>query len=219
VDQSTFVSRLAGRLNITSSDSLYSSLDEYVNEALHYLETTADEGYPWYRQRLTLTTTASTQEYSFDTIGALATPDITVSSILDCAILIQSTVYQPLDLVNWETADQSYGAQNTDLPVAWLAEGRTLYLFPIPDAAYTVKVRVVGMENDLGGSTSTPVLPTYFHSAVIDAALLIAYQDLQDVNRMDVQQRRVDEWVSRMKRYGNEHASAPRMTVRDPLWI
>ena len=219
MDQSTFVSRLASRLNITSSDPLYQSLDEYINEGLHYLETTADEGYPWYRQRLTLTTTANTQTYSFATLGALASPAVTINKILDVSVLIQSSVYQPLDLINWESADLNYGTTNTDLPSAWLAEGRTLYLFPIPDAAYTVKVRAVGMENDLGGSTSTPVLPTFFHTAVIDAALLIAYQQLQDVNRMEVQQRRVDEWVARMKRYGNEYASAPRITVRSPLWI
>lgn len=219
MDQSTFVSRLSSRLNIDSSDPLYSLLDEYVNEALHYLETTADEGYPWMRQRLTLTTTADTQTYSFDTIGALATPDITVSKILDCSVLVGGTVYQPMDLINWETADQSFGVQNTDVPVAWLAEGRTLYLFPTPNDAYTVKVRVVGTEADLGGSTSTPILPTVFHTAVIDAALLIVYQNLQDSRRLQQQQDRVDEWVTRMKRYGGEYASAPRITVRDPLGI
>lgn len=219
MDQSTFVTRLAGRLNITSSDPLYASLDEYVNEAFHYLEGTADEGYPWYRQRLSLTTTSGTQTYSFDTIGALATPDVTVSKILDCSVMPTSTVIQPMDLINWETADIRYGTTNTGTPDAWLAEGRTLYLFPTPDAAYTVKVRVVHAENDLGGSGSTPVLPTFFHSAVIDAALLIAYQQLQDVNRMETQQRRVDEWVQRMKRYGAEYIAAPKVTVRDPIWM
>lgn len=216
MDQSTFVTRLSKRLNITSSDPLYAQLDEYVNEALHFLETSSAEGYPWYRNRFALTTTAGDNDYPFTTISTT----YTITKILDCDVLVQDSVYEPMDLVNAETSTQWYGSVvNRSKPEAWFAEGQTLYIYPIPDAAYTVRVRATVMEPDLGGSSSTPILPVVFHQAVIDAALLVAYQELQDVNRMDVQNRKVEQWVTRMKQYGAEYASAPRILVRDPLWV
>lgn len=218
MDQSTFVSRLASRLNIDSSASIYASLDEYVNEGLHYLETAAPEGWPWYRQTLTLTTTASDNTYTFSTLGALITPNVSVSRVIDCTVLYQSSYYFPLDLINPEDATRMYGSTQTGIPEAWYAEGSTLYLYPTPAAAYTMQVRVVYMEPDLGGTTSTPVLPTVFHQAVIDAALLVAYQQLQDANRMEQQEKKVAGHITRMKRYGAQYSAAPRITVRDPLW-
>ena len=217
MDQSTFISRVAGRLNMDSSDPAYSSITGYVDEGLHWLETAAPEGWPWMRRTLTLTTTASTGEYSFSTLGALVTPSVGVSRILDCKILYETTIYKPMDLISPETADVFFGSTTTDFPEAWYAEGQTLYLYPTPDAAYTVKVRVVYTETDLGGGSSTPVLPVVFHGAVIDAALMTAYQRLQDTARVEEQRRLLQDWIERMRRYGSEYAAAPKITVRDPL--
>jgi hypothetical protein len=216
VDLATFVSRLATRLNINANDSLYSSLDDYVNEALHYLETSASDGYPWYRQTLILTTTANVQSYAFTILGSLVTPPVAVRKILDAKVRF-GTTYQPLDLISPETADQSYG-ERLGFPTAWYAEGQALYLYPTPDAVYTVKVRVVYMEPDLVEMISTPVLPVVFHGAVLDAALLTAYQQLQDTPRAETQEKKVALWVQRM-RQGDEYTAAPRITVRDPLVV
>jgi hypothetical protein len=218
VDQSTFVSRAASRLSITSDDPIYSSLSDYVDDAIHYLETAAPEGWPWMRQTLTLTTTANTGSYTFATLGALATPDVEVSRVVDCSVLYQSNYYFPMDLINPEDATRSYGSTATSIPEAWYAEGATLYLYPTPNAAYTVHVRVIAAESDLGGGSSTPTLPVVFHNAVIDTTLLFAYQALQDDKRMASQERQVERWVEKMRRYGAEYSAAPRITVRDPLW-
>lgn len=219
MDQSTLVTRVANRLNIDSNDPLYASLDEFVNEGIHYLETSSPEGYGWMRQTVTLTTTASTASYTFAVLGALPATDITVMKVLDASILYQSDVWEPLDLINPETAILSYGDTNTGFPEAWFVEGSTFYLYPTPNAAYSVRVRVVAMEPDLGGGGSTPVMPVVFHQAIIDAACLVAYQQLQDVNRMDIMERKVEKHIERMKRYGSQYAAAPRITVRDPLVI
>lgn len=219
MDQSTLVTRLANRLNIDSNDPLYANLDEYVNEGIHYLETASAEGFPWMRQTITLTTTANTRSYTFATLGALASPAVTVSKILDLSALYSTTVYMPLDLINPETGDLYYGSTTTGFPEAWFAEGQTLYIYPTPAAAYSIRVRAVYTETDLGGSSSTPIMPVVFHGGIIDAALLVAYGQLQDVNRMDIQERKVEKWVDRMKRYGSEYAASPKITVRDPLDI
>ena len=217
MDQSTFVTRVAGRLNMDSNDPAYSSLTGYVDEGLHWLETAAPEGWPWMRRTLTLTTTIGVQEYSFATLGALVTPSVAVSRINDVTVLRDSTVYMAMDLISPETADNYYGATATRCPESWYAEGQSLWVYPSPDAAYTMKVRVVYTETDLGAGASTPVLPVVFHGAVIDAAMLIAYQRLQDTARIEEQRRLLQDWIERMRRYGNEYAAAPRIMVRDPL--
>lgn len=217
MDQSTLIARVAGRLNIDSNDPIYTSLTSYVDEGLHYLESSAPDGWPWMRRTLTLTTTASTQEYTFSTLGALVTPNITVGKILDCRVLRQSTFYEAMDLINPNTVDVHYGSTVTGFPEAWYVEGQTLSIYPNPDAAYTVKVRVVYTETDLGGGSSTPVLPVVFHGAIIDAACLIAYQRLQDTGRVEEQRRLIEDWVQKMRRYGQEYASAPHVMVREAL--
>ena len=217
MDQSTFVTRVAARLNIDSSDPMYPFLDEYVNEGLHYLETASPEGFPWMTQTVTLTTVANDRDYTFAALGLLTSNSASVTRVKDCSILYMGTQWVALDLINPESADLEYGDSRGSLPQAWFAEGQTLYLYPTPDAAYSVRVRCVTVEPDLGGAASTPVLPVVFHQAVIDAALLVCYQQLQDSSRMETTQGKVDQWVDRMKRYGAEYANAPRVTVRDPL--
>jgi hypothetical protein len=218
VDQSTFVTRTAARLNIDSNDPLYDTLDELADEALHYLEASAPEGWPWMRRTLTLTTTANVSEYTFATLGALATPDVTVSRILDCSVLYQTSYYFPMDLINPEDATRMYGSTATGIPETWYAEASTLYLYPTPNDALTLKVRVVANEASLGASTSTPVLPVVFHGAVIDTMMLLSYQSLLDDKRVALQEAKVERWVERMRRYGAQYSASPRITVRDPLW-
>lgn len=217
MDYATLQSRVLGRLNTDSADPVAANVGYWVNDALHYLESTSAEGYPWMRQTITLTTTANDRDYTFTQLGALTSNGATINKILDASILSQS-VYLPLDLINDETSTLYYGGTTAGTPEAWFAEGQMFYLYPTPASADTVRLRVTAIEPDLGGSTSTPVIPTVFHGAIIDAALVEAYQTLQDQARLQQQEKKVDEWIIRMRKYGAEYASAPKITVRDPLW-
>lgn len=216
IDYSTLQARTRARLNAGTDDPWVVNVDEYVNEALHLLEASAPDGWPWMRKTLTLTTTASTQTYSFTVIGALDTPDVTVSKVLGARVL-RSTVYVPLRLMSQEEAWQCYPSTTTGVPEAWYAEGQTFYLYPSPDAVYDIPIRVVTVETDLGGATSTPMLPVVFHSAIVDAAAMLAYTQVQDDLHVQAMQANVVGWVERMKRYGREYVGAPKIKVRD--WL
>jgi hypothetical protein len=216
VDYSTLQSRTLSRLNIGSSDPVASLADEYVNEGLHYLETAAADGWPWYRRTVAWTTTTGVSSISFSTLGTTA--GYAVEKILGLRILRTGSVYNPLRLMSPEEAVDVYPSTQNRPPEAWFVEGQTIYLYPTPDAAYTIQVRVVIGETDLVGTTSTPLMPVVFHTAIVEAAALLYYQTLQDSGRTDLQEKKVGMWISRMRSYGREYQSAPRIRVRDWLF-
>lgn len=214
MDYSTLQARVLNRLgNMSSGDPVASLTDEYVNEALHLIETAVPNGWPWMRTYVNFTTTVNTASYAFSAISST----VSVSKILDVKFIAQSGYYQPLQLIGAEEADQNYPSSISGLPESFYAEGQTLYIYPTPDSAYSVRARVTYTEPDLSFSTATPVLPTVFHSAIVEGALSLMYETLQDTNRLAASQARFDQWIDRMRKYGPEYEGAPRVRVRE--WL
>ena len=178
------------------------------------METASADGWPWLRRTYTLTTTAGTSSYSFTTLGALATPSTGVGKILGAKVLVSST-YQSLRLLSPEDAVEIYPSTTNNRPEAWFVEGQTFYLYPTPDAAYTIPIRLVITETDLVGTTSTPILPVVFHGAIVEAATLLMYETTQDGQRVQQQEAKVASWIARMARNGREYPSAPKIRVRE----
>lgn len=207
--------RVLARLNMSTDDPQASLADEYVNEALHIIEASAPNGWPWMRRTITVTTTASTQSYSFSTIGALESPDVGIAKVLGVKVL-NNGIYMPLRLMSPDEAAQLFPTTTTGVPEAWFAEGQTLYLYPSPNAAFTLPVRVVITETDLEGSSS-PVLPVQFHTAIVEAASMLFYETLADWDKAGRAQAQVDVWIKKMQAYGREYMGAPQVRVRE--WL
>ena len=216
MDYGTLQTRVLNRLNMSTGDPAAGLVDEYVNEAIHYLETASPDGWSWMRQVITLTTTAATETYTFTTIGAIPSPTVTVSKILSAKIL-RGTVYIDLNMLSPADAVEVYPSTTDGVPEAWFVEGSTLYLYPTPDAVYSIVLRVVTAEPDISVSTTSPILPAVFHSAIVDAACLIYYEQLQDSAKMALLEQKVDRHIHRMQRYGRQYPSAPRIKVRE--WL
>lgn len=212
MDYSTLQSRVRARLNMGTSDPAAANVDEYVNEAIHYLETAAPDGWPWMRRTVTLTTTASDNTYTFPQIST--TP--AVAKVLGGKVL-RDTVYESLRLMSPDEAEQLFPTTDTGAPEAFFVEGETLYLYPTPDAIYSIPLRVVVTETDLSYDTATPAMPVVFHSAIVEAATMLFYETLQDTTRLQIAEARVDRHISRMRGYGREYRAAPRIRVRNPI--
>lgn len=209
-------SRVLARLNMGSNDPLAGYADEYVNEALHYIETASPDGWPWMRRTVTLSATASTSSYTFAALGNLVSSGTLVSKVLGAKVL-RSTVYEPLRLMGADEAAQLYPTTTTGAPEAWFAEGQNFYLYPTPDTTYSVVIRVLIQEQDLSISTATPAIPAVFHPAVVEAATLLFYESLQDVQRAEKARATVDDWIRKMKTYGREYTGGVKVRVRD--WL
>jgi len=211
VDYSTLQSRTLARLNMSTNDPAAANVDEYVNEALHYLETASPDGWPW--MRTTINTTISAASYTFTQLSASQT----VAKVLSVKVLANNTYY-PLGLRSQDELDQLYPIpSSTGTPESFNVEGQSLYVYPTPETSYTARLRVIVTEPDLGGNTSTPVIPVVFHSAVVEAALLLMYETLQDETRRATQEKKVGMWVDRMRRYGMPYESSPKIRVRE--WL
>lgn len=211
MDQSTLIARVASRLNIDSNDPLYDDLDDLVNEAIHHLETSSPDGYQW--MRATVNTTVSAASYTFTQISGSQT----IARIMSLRVLDNAT-WRPLDFRGPDEIQQLYpSSSDTGIPESYYVEGSTVYVYPTPDASYTAQYRVLVTEADLGGGGSTPSIPTVFHTAIVDCALLFAYQALADDRRVALQESRVAQHVQRMRTFGQQYDPVPRIRVRE--WL
>ena len=210
MNYSTLQSTVLARLNMSTSDPAAASVASDVNEAIHFIETLAPDGWAWMRGTYTFTTTANDNNY---TMSEISSSD-SINTVLDVQILRQSNYWQRLDLINPHEAELTYPQTNTGIPEAYFVDGATLYIYPTPDAAYTTKVRATKFEPDLTGGGSSPVIPTVYHSAIVEATLTIIYERLQDTTRLGLAQSRLDQWLQRMRVSQNKYQGAPRITVR-----
>lgn len=214
MDLTALTAAVLARLSMMSDDPEAANATGYINAGLHEIEMSVSDGWSWMRQTVDLTTTNGTASYSFATLSALTSGALTVSKILDVKALLQQGYYTPMDLIAPGEAELLYPSVVGSIPEAWFCEGSTLYVYPTPDAAYTLRVRLVTVEPDLVDGTDTPVMPTIYHSAVVDAACALHYEGLQDTAKMQATQARVDRIIDRMKRYAPEYKAAPRVTTR-----
>lgn len=215
VNFSELQSRVLARLSTDTSDPVADLADSYVNEGIHYLETMAPDGWPWMRQQVTMTTTVAA--YTFTQLATLTTDSVAVSKILSVKVL-NGSYWQPLEYRTIDEADQLYPiADQAGPPEAYTVDANTVTLYPTPDTSYTTQMRVVTVEPELSAGSSTPILPTVFHGAIVDAAALVAYGELQDDKRMELYEGKVARWVDRFRRYGNQAEASPKIRVREHL--
>lgn len=202
---------MLARLNMSTSDPAAASVASDVNEAIHFIETLPPDGWAWMRGTYTFSTAVNDADYTMSQISA----SDSISTILDVQILRQSNYWQRLDLINPHEAELNYPQTNTGIPEAYYVDGTTLYIYPTPDAVYTTKVRATKYEPDLVAGGSSPVIPTVYHSAIVEATLTILYERLQDTTRLGLAQSRLDQWLQRMRVGQSKYQGAPRITVRE----
>ena len=210
MNRATLVSRLAGRLNISSDDPLYSSLPDFINEAIHYMDSATPDGWQWMRS--TINTTISTQSYTFSQLSTTST----IAKVLSAKVKDGDT-WQILQFRSQDELDQIYPTDDAGLPESYGVESNSVYIYPPPDGDYNLRIRVICSEPDLTNDSDSPVMPATFHTGIIDAALLIAYQALADDRRAAGQEARVAASVQRMRTYGVQYDPVPRIRVRD--WL
>jgi len=211
VNKNTLVSRVATRLNITSDDPLYASIEDFVNEAIHYLDTASPDGWPW--MRTTVNRTITTGSYTFSQIVGTTS---TIAKVLSAKVKDGDT-WQILQFRNQDEIDQLYPTDDTGLPETFGVDGSTVGIYPPPDGSYQLRIRVVTSEPDLTTGSDTPIMPESFHTGIIDAALLFAYQALADNARVALQEQRVIATIQRMRTYGIQYDPSPTIRVRE--WL
>jgi hypothetical protein len=214
VDYAALQARVLASLATDSNDPIADTTGDFVNDALHFLESAAPEGWPWCREPLTATLTGSTDRYTFATLSTTTS----IIKILSARVVEADGGLVPLEFRSVDEADSLYQSSTaTGHPDSYSVDGSTLIVYPIPDDAYTLQLRIVFSEPDLSDSTDTPIMPSVFHRAIVDQTLAIMYGALQDDKREALFEQKTDTWVQRMRRYGNQYEASPKIRVREPL--
>ena len=214
MDFAALQARVLASLASDSNDPIASSADDFVNDALHFLETAAPEGWPWMREPLSVTLTAGTSRYLFSALSTATT----VVKILSIKAQTGDGANLPLEYRSVDEADNLYDSTTqTGPPESYSVDGSALIVYPEPDTSYTATLRIVFSEPDLTASTDTPTMPTVWHRAIVDQALAVMYGALQDDKRQAFYEQKTDVWIQRMRRYGNQSEASPKIRVREPL--
>jgi hypothetical protein len=151
------------------------------------------------------TTVSGTQEYAMPT-NSLAVKRITYNGI-------------KLTLITQREDDAVTGLNAattaTGTPAYYWVFDRTIYLRPIPDAAYTLKIFSYDMPGDVS-STSTLDVPVELHRDMVFYLLWLMAAKDQNFQSADYYQRKWNEAVMKAKSWSRKRAIADQFaSVKD----
>lgn len=180
------------RLGVPETDPQYTdaAVGDLVNSANHYLETEHD--WPWL-------------ETSEDLPTAVGTPTVTpgatwVRSIdlrISADVLLSRRPIEELDFLAGTGAGE---------PRLWCVIGGQIALYPTPSAVITLKHRFVRSEPDLAANGDTPLVPSIWHSAIVEYSAFLSYRRGRDEDRAKAALAAYETWLAQMKRRANRYA-------------
>jgi hypothetical protein len=189
------------RLGLPTTDAMVpnADLDQSINNGLDAMA--ADYDWPWLYSEYTANTTPGTNLFS--------TGD--KQRVL--------WVAYGSDLLTLSTQeDMIRFADRTGQPTYWTSAANALYVHPVPDAAYTLKVAVIQVTTPLTTGTDVANVPDMYSSlAVIYAAMEHAVR-LKDTKLFSMLSAQKDAWLKRVKDNARFEAGTVRIRTRTD-WV
>lgn len=84
----------------------------------------------------------------------------------------------------------------TGKPLSYFIDASQINLFPVPDDAYSIKVRYIYDVTDLSAGGDTPVLPTSWHHGIVLLARYKYWEVVDDAARMQTALAAWQSWIS-----------------------
>lgn len=170
------------------SPSQYTSyVQGKINQALGYVAAQAD-----FRELFdteSYTTVNATASYALPT---------DFSRLYNVEVVDSNGVPKPLaaeSLVGYDTKDSSQTGQ----PQVYVIDGQNLKLWPVPNAAYTVKVRHYRKPATLSNSNDVPQIPSIYHHLLVSYALWHCYERENDYQSAQYHKARFDEDLAKCR--------------------
>lgn len=86
--------------------------------------------------------------------------------------------------------------QPTAKPLNYVRAENQLYVFPIPDAIYTLKLFYLRVPDLLEDTTDTPVIPSTWHDGLVLKARHLYYDERGDIGKALYAKNEWKDWVS-----------------------
>lgn len=167
--------------NPTTTSVANATLDSFLNEALDYIQDRFR--FENTRNLCTFTTVASTQTYT------LPSEYNHLMSVWDVTNQVRLTKRDD----NWASANQD--TTNTSKPTDYVHYKNWIALYPVPDGAYSIRVRHKATQAELSADGDTPVIPEAWHTAVWRYARYLYWEAEGDVQKAEFAFDAWDRWL------------------------
>lgn len=183
MDLATFRSELRTRIGVPDDDAYFTDAvcKQLINATLHKLEGEAD--WPWLETKETVATVNAQEAY---TPGA--------SWIRTIAVKGADSV--PLERVSIEEIDADTGSAAN--PRRFAVIEQKLYVRPIPTGIVNLTHRFIRSEPDLAADGESPLVPSIYHQAIVEAAASFAFRRAHRIEDAKVAAETYDAWLKSM---------------------
>lgn len=183
MNRTQFVTAIARRCGIATTDPRYASIPDTVNEAIHEWELSVPNGWDFLVRHVTIPTVAGQAAYDFDTIGVAITDDDQLPAAIVTKIVevdyLTSTFRGPLERFSFADLRHFYGElADVSQPANYAVEAEQLWIFPTPQAVYDLDLRVVIGEPDLAAAGDSPLTPVRFHGTIVALAECLTFEEM-----------------------------------------
>jgi len=142
----------------------------------------------------------------------------------DMAVPLHLRVYTPvgnaimLDYMEYEDFDRAVPNINnvgSTAPSAWRIFNNTIYVYPLANAEYALKLKYVKNADELTGDASVPEIPEAFSEILVLGAYKRALEHNDDFDLSQVIQSQIDELADKMDERYKRQAGFPHI-MRQP---
>jgi hypothetical protein len=165
---SALIVQIRNRVNLSSDDLRLGDTEllDFINAAMQDVESQKD--WPWRQKIESISVTANDNTYV-----PAADWRTTLSLTLDdpSAVLQKRT---------WKWTRRLANTEITGVPAYYTEHAGSFYLYPIPDAAYTMQHRYLETTDVLGSTSATVANPDWFDNVIVTKAASYVAQKLRD---------------------------------------
>ena len=185
----SLISQVRNRVNLSSADDRVSdaNLLEFVNAAIQDIASQRD--WPWNQHVETISVTLDDNTYTPHSLWRT-----TLSLTLDDP---QSTLQKR----TWKWTRRIASTDLKGKPAYYTEHAGTIYIFPIPDKAYTLTHRFMMLASNLGSTSNSVDSPDWFDHVIVTRAASYVAQKMRD---SEMYQMLETQYKAQLKSFGDE---------------
>ena len=198
----TVRTRIEQKLDDTSFGT--AKLNQFINDGQRYV--LGSRRFVFMEREADLTTTDGSE-------AVTGTPT-------DMAVPLSLRIYTPvgnaieLEYIEYEDFDRSVpNATNTGetAPSAWRVFNKTIYVYPIADATYNLKLKYLKEPTELTTDASVPEIPEAFSELLVLAGYKRALEHNDDFDQAQIIQLQIDEQIDKMDERYKRQSGTPHI--------
>lgn len=157
--------------------------------------------------------------------------DTVIGTPTDMQVPLTLRLYSPvnyatnlpyLEYEEFDTSIPNPSLAGNTVPISWRVFNQTIYVYPIANSTYTLKLKYIKTPAELVNDTDIPEIPEAFGEALVLAGYKRALEHNDDYDQAQIIQQQIDEQLDKMsERYkrqaGRAHVMAQPLRTNSRL--